>query len=115
MGMHRQERKADDAVAPVHAREPFVGLRPRPAEHRHAVDLKRLQPVAIRVEERLESLLGRRQPFEGLGRFRHQYAASLRIPSAIFSGLTMNHSSRTWLYGTPGTSGPAIRVTGPSR
>ena len=44
-----------------------------------------------------------------------QYAASFRIPSAIFSGLTMNQSSRTWLYGTPGTSGPAIRVTGPSR
>jgi hypothetical protein len=44
-----------------------------------------------------------------------QYAASLRIASAIFSGLTMNQSSSTWLYGTPGTSGPAIRVTGPSR
>ena len=44
-----------------------------------------------------------------------QYAASLRIPSAIFSASTMNQSSRTWLYGTPGTSGPAIRVTGPSR
>ena len=44
-----------------------------------------------------------------------QYAASFRIPSAIFSGLTMNQSSRTWLYGTPGTSGPAIRLTGPSR
>jgi hypothetical protein len=26
-----------------------------------------------------------------------QYAASLRMPSAIFSGLTMNQSSRTWL------------------
>jgi hypothetical protein len=46
---------------------------------------------------------------------RSQYAASVRMPSAIFSGLTMNQSSRTWLYGTPGTSGPAMRVTGPSR
>jgi transcriptional regulator with XRE-family HTH domain len=44
-----------------------------------------------------------------------QYAASLRMPAAIFSGSIMNQSSRTWLYGTPGTSGPAIRVTGPSR
>ncbi len=26
-----------------------------------------------------------------------QYAASLRMPSAILAGLTMNHSSRTWL------------------
>ena len=97
MGVHRQEREADDAVAPVHAREPVVGLGARPAEHRHAVDLERLQPVAVRVQERLEPRLGRRQPVLGRGRFRHQYAASLRIPSAIFSGLTMNHSSRTWL------------------
>ena len=44
-----------------------------------------------------------------------QYAASFRMAASIFSGLTMNQSSRTWLYGTPGTSGPAIRVTGPSR
>ncbi len=44
-----------------------------------------------------------------------QYAASLRMPAVILVGSTMNQSSRTWLYGTPGTSGPAIRVTGPSR
>jgi hypothetical protein len=47
---------------------------------------------------------------------RHpQYAASVRIASWIRSGLTMNQSSSTWLYGTAGTSGPATRVTGPSR
>ena len=51
----------------------------------------------------------------GRPRVTPQYSASRRIPSAIFSGLIMNQSSRAWLYGTPGTSGPASRVTGPSR
>ena len=48
------------------------------------------EPVAVGVDDRPEPRLDRAE-------VGHQYAASLRIPSAIFSGLTMNQSSRTWL------------------
>jgi hypothetical protein len=44
-----------------------------------------------------------------------QYAASVRIASAIFDGESMNASSSGREFGEAGDSGPARRVTGPSR
>ncbi len=44
-----------------------------------------------------------------------QYAVSVRIAAAIFAGESMNASSSGRAFGEAGDSGPARRVTGPSR
>ena len=44
-----------------------------------------------------------------------QYAASVRIAAAIFAGESMKASSSGRAFGEAGESGPARRVTGPSR
>src|SRR5262249_60889440 len=67
------------------------------------------EAVGVRDQNRAQAFFDGREL-----RYAHQYAASSRIPARIFSGETMNQSSRTGLYGTPGTSGPATRITGPS-
>ena len=107
-GVDGLEVEADVRRARLDEREPVVRLGVRPGQRLEAVDGADDESIAIGVDDRPEPRLDRAE-------VGHQYAASLRMPSAIFSGLTMNQSSRTWLYGTPGTSGPAIRVTGPSR
>ena len=88
-------RKKRTTPLPRHPGEPVVGLGARPAQVRRAVQVERLQPVAIRVEDGLESGLEAARSVQA--RADPQYAASLRMASAIFSGLTMNQSSRAWL------------------
>ena len=77
----------------LHEREPLVGLRARAPQRRHVVDRGGLEAAAIRVEDVLQPCL------EGdeVRRRGHQYAASFRIASAIFAGLSMNQSSSAWL------------------
>src|SRR6478752_3405930 len=94
----------------LHEREPAVRVGAWLAERRDAVDRGPLEAVLVCREEPAQADL---DLVELHDRRRHQYAASFRIASAILAGLSMNQSSSAWLYGTPGTSGPAIRVTGP--
>lgn len=67
-------------------------------------------------------LSGKRPPLSGEPRPGNeamggapQYAASVRIAAVIFAGESMKASSSGRAFGEAGESGPARRLTGPSR